>query len=103
MAEYEEEKRRQHNAVDHGLKGVVTIETALKKNDLKAIESIQMRQEVAMGVDQARKPPPAMLQKALIEELVRWKEYAANPKTSGRAKYQKLVAKAEPLTTLPAG
>jgi len=102
MAEHAEYIKSQHQAVDHGLKAIVGIETALKKNDLKLFEAIQTRETIAMGVDQVRTIPPDFLQQAFKQELAKWKEYAANPKLGGRAKYQKLVAKAEPLEALAA-
>ena len=53
--------KSEHQAVDHGLKGVIGFEEAMKKNDLKAIEAIQLRMVVAMGVDQVRIVPPEAL------------------------------------------
>ena len=43
MAEHDAFIKNEHQGVDHGLKGVVSIEDAMKKNDLKAIEAIQVR------------------------------------------------------------
>ena len=37
-----------------------------------------------------------------MENLPKWKQQAANPKNSERAKYQKMVAKAQSIETLPA-
>ena len=103
LAEHETYIKTEHQAVDHGLKGVVSYEDALKRSDLKLFEAIQLRQTVAMGVDQVRMMPPESLQKELAEDLPKWKQQAANPKLRDRAKYQKLVAKAQPLEALPAG
>ena len=57
LAEHDAFIKNEHQGVDHGLKGVVTIEEAMKKNDLKAVEAIQMRMMVAMSVDQVRTSP----------------------------------------------
>ena len=100
MAEHDKYIKDEHQGVDHGLKGVTGVEQALKNNDLKAIETMQKNQMVAIGVDQAQTLPAAFLKTQFDEELVDWKKYAAEAKRSDRAKYQKLVAKAQPLEAL---
>lgn len=102
MAEHEAFIKSEYQAVDHGLKGVVSYEDALKKSDLKLFEAIQLRQSVAMGVDQVRMVPPEYLQKELADDLPKWKQRSVDPKLRDRAKYQKMVAKAEAIATLPA-
>lgn len=102
QAEHQASIKSEHQAVDHGLKGVVGFAEALKKNDLKSIEAIQLREVVAMGVDQVRTVPPEFLKQALADDLSGWKKHAANVKLRDRAKYQKLVARAEALDALPA-
>ena len=94
--------KAEHQAVDHGLKGVIGLEDALKKNDLKAIEAIQARETVAIVVDQVRMMPADFLKTAFEQELADWKKDAANPKRRDRAKFQKLVARAQPLEGLAA-
>ena len=101
LAEHDQWIKDEHQGVDHGLKGVVGIEEALGKNDLKAIEAIQLNQVVAMGVDQVQSFPAASLKMQFDEELADWKKRAADVKRRDRAKYQKLVAKAQPLESLP--
>ena len=101
MAEHETFIKNEFHAVDHGLKGIVGMEAAMKKNDLKLVEQLQTRQVVSMTVDQVRNTPPEYLQKEMAEELPRWQKRAADPKLSDRAKYQKLVAKAEAIAALP--
>lgn len=103
LSEHDKYIKDEHQAVDHGLKGVVGIEDALKKNDLKAIEAIQAREVVAMGVDRVRSVPPDYLKTEFAQELAQWKVQAANPKRRDQAKYQKLAAKAQPLEALAAG
>jgi hypothetical protein len=91
----------EHQGVDHGLKGVVTLEEAMKKGDMKQMEALQTGMMVTVTVDQVKAMPGDILKTQLMESLPRWKEYAANPKNSARAKYQKMVAKAQSIETLP--
>lgn len=100
MAEHDKYIQSQHKAVDHGLKGVVTIETAMKKNDFKSLEAIQARQVVAMGVDRIKMMPPDMLKREFTQMVAQWKENAKNTKRSDVAKLQKLIARAQPLEAL---
>ena len=92
--------KQEHQGVDHGLKGVVTMEEVVKKNDLKQLEAMQSRMMVAMAVDQVNIVPGDALKADLMENLPKWKQQAANPKNSERAKYQKMVAKAQSIETL---
>ena len=102
LAEHDAYIKNEHQGVDHGIKGVATVEDALKKNDLKAIEAIQTGTMVSMVVDQVKTMPPDMLKADLMEDLPKWKQQAANPKNSQRAKYQKMVAKAQSIEALAA-
>lgn len=103
QSEHDAQIKGEHGAVDHGLKGVVTIEDALKKNDLKALEAIQARQVVAMGVDQVQALPADTAKMLFTQELADWEKRAADPKRRDRATFQKLVARAQPLAALPGG
>ena len=102
LTEHDAFVKSEHQGVDHGLKGVVSLEDAMKKGDVKQMEAIQSRMMVAVVVDQVKTMPGEMLKRDLTESLPKWKEYAANPKHSARAKYQKMVAKAQSIETLPA-
>ena len=102
QAEHDASIKSEHQAVDHGLKGVVSFADAMKKNDLKAIEAIQLREVVAMGVEQVRIVPPDALKQAFTSDLSDWNKRAADPTRRDRAKYQKLVATAAPVEALPA-
>lgn len=93
---------REHQAVDHGLKGVVGIEEAMTKGDMKALEAIQQRQMVALGVDQVLSLPADMRKAEFTRELAQWKTDAANPKRRDQAKFKKMVALAQPLEALAA-
>ena len=101
LTEHDAFIKSEHQGVDHGLKGVVTIEQAMKKGDLKQMEAMQTGMMVAITVDQVKTIPGDILKTQLMESLPKWKEYAANPKNSARAKYQKMVAKAQSIETLP--
>jgi hypothetical protein len=100
MTEHDAFIKSEHQGVDHGLKGVVTVEDAMNRKDFKAIEAIQVRQMVAMNADMALTMPADFLKEEFQKELPRWKERAADPKNSGRAKYQKMVAAAKPIEAL---
>jgi hypothetical protein len=102
MAEHDVFVKNEHQGVDHGIKGVMSIEEAAKKQDFKAMEAMQARMMVAMTVDQVKTMPPDMLKADLAENLPRWKQQAANVKSTSRAKYQKMVAKAQSIEALPA-
>ncbi|MDP2318449.1 MAG: hypothetical protein Q8O42_03805 [Acidobacteriota bacterium] len=103
LGEHNQFIKSEYNAVDHGLKGVVGVEAAMRKNDLKAIEAIQSREVVANLVDQVQSWPADMRKTYFSSELANWKKYAADPKRRDQAKYQKLVALAQPLETMAAG
>lgn len=102
LAEHNTYIKSQHQAVDHGLKGIVGLEEALKKNDLKAIEAIQARDVAAITVGQVRAMPAEMRKTVFTQELARWKADAAKPKRSDQAKLQKMIAMAQPIESLPA-
>jgi hypothetical protein len=101
LAEHDAFIKSEHQGVDHGIKGALNIDDAVKKNDLKAIEAYQSRMMVMITVDQVATMPPDMLKADLMENLPKWKQQAANVKNSERAKYQKMVAKAQAIESLP--
>jgi hypothetical protein len=101
MSEHDAFVKNEKKGVDHGLKGVVTMEDAMKKQDFKQAEAISARMTVAMAVDQVNLVPGDALKADLMQSLPNWKQQAANPKNSARAKYQKMVTKAESIATLP--
>ena len=91
---------REHQAVDHGIKGLVGMEEAMAKGDMKALEAIQQRMSAAIVVDQVQSWPAAMRKNQFTQQLADWKTRAADPKQYKRAKYQKIVAIAQPLEEL---
>jgi len=101
LAQHNEYIKSEHQAVDHGIKGVVSMEDALKKNDLKTLEALQRNQMVAMSVDVAANYPGDALKGELAGEAKRWRTYAADPKRRDRAKYQKMVGIADTIESLP--
>ncbi len=100
-AKHNEYIKREHDAVDHGIKGIVSMEDMVKKNDLKALEAYQRNSMVKMGVDIVANLPGEALKQELGSELKRWRTYAADPKNSDRAKYQKMVGVAQTIESLP--
>ena len=94
---------REHDAVDHGLKGVVDMEVAMAKGDLKAIEAIQQRMSAAVVVDQVQSWPAEMRKNQFTQQLPEWKARAADPKRRDQAKYKKMVAIAQPIEGLAGG
>ena len=101
LAQHNEYIRNQHQAVDHGIKGVVSMADALKRNDLKTLEALQRNATVAMGVDMVANYPGDALKGELTSELKRWRTYAADPKRRDRAKYQKMLGVAQTIESLP--
>ena len=76
--------KNEHKAVDHGLKGVASMEDAVKRNDLKTVEAMQARQMVAMNVDMVTATPGDILKTEFTRELTQWKTYAADAKRRNR-------------------
>jgi hypothetical protein len=101
LTQHSEYIKTEHKAVDHGLTGVVSMEDALKKNDLKTVEALQARQVVAMNVDMVTRMPGDILKTEFTRELAQWKTYAADAKRRNRAKYQKMVAVAQTIEAVP--
>ena len=99
-AEHDKQMKTEFGAADHGLKGVVGMEAAMKKNDFKAVEVIQARMVSKMLVDRVQTMPPAQLKTEFDMQLAEWKKNAADPKRSNRAREQKLVATAQPIEGL---
>ena len=101
VTEHDAYVKGERKGVDHGLKGVVTMEEALKKQDLKRSKRSRRGMMVGIIVDQVNTMPGDMMKADLVENLPKWKQRAADPKNSGRAKYQKMVAKGESIQALP--
>lgn len=102
LAEHNAYIKSEHQAVDHGLKGVIGLEEAMKKNDVKAMEAIQAREVAAITVNQVRAMPADVRKAFFTQELAKWKADAAKPKRSDQAKLQKMIAMAQPIESLPA-
>jgi hypothetical protein len=100
LSEHDAFIKSEHQGIDHGLKGIVSVEDMMKKNDFKGIEAYQARMMVAMTVDGLKSMPPDVLKNDIAENLPKWKQRAADPKNPARAKYQKMVTKAQSIETL---
>jgi hypothetical protein len=101
LAQHNEYIKNEHQGVDHGIKGMVSMADAVKRNDLKTLEALQRNATVAMGVDMVANYPGDALKGELTSELKRWQTYAADPKRRDRAKYQKMVGVAQTIESLP--
>jgi hypothetical protein len=101
LTEHDAYVKDERHGVDHGLKGVVGIDTAMKKNDLKQVEAIQAGIMASALADQVKTMPGEMLKSDLADSLPNWKKQAADPKNSQRAKFQKMVTKAQSIETVP--
>lgn len=101
VAKHKEYIKNEHQAVDHGLKGIVSMEDMIKKNDLKALEAFQKNQMVVMGVDIVNNFPGEMSKDEFTKELKRWRTYAADANRRDRAKFQKMVGVAQTIESLP--
>jgi hypothetical protein len=100
LAEHNESIKGEHKAVDHGIKGAVSLEDAMKKGDAKLMETIQARDVAAITVDQVRNMPPDTRKFSFTQQLGQWKTDAANPKRSNQAKLKKMIAIAQPIESL---
>jgi len=101
LTEHDAYVRDERHGVDHGLKGVVGIDAAMKKNDVKQVEAIQAGMMASALVDQVKTMPGEMLKSDLADSLPNWKKQAADPKNSQRAKFQKMVTKAQSIEAVP--
>jgi len=101
VAEHNKYIQTEHRAADHGLKGVIGLEEAMKKADVKAMEAIQAREVAAITVDQVRAMPAEMRKSSFTQQLADWKANAAKPKRSDQARLQKMIALAQPIESLP--
>lgn len=100
LAEHDAQIKSEYKAVDHGLKGVVGMEAAMKKNDFKAVEAIQARMVAALLVDRVQFMSAEQLKMESGMQLAEWKKNGVDPKRSDHAKLQKMLATMQPLEAL---
>ena len=94
--------KQEHNAVDHGITGLVSMEELLKRKDFAAIEARNKGQSAAAIVDNMESENAKTLQLLISQNLESWTRNAENVNRKDRAKYQKMVRDAQALQALGA-
>ena len=92
--------RQEHNAVDHGITGLVSTEVLLKRNDMAAFETRSKGESAAAIVDNMESQDAKTLQLLISQNLEGWTRRADDVKRKDRAKYQKMVRDAQALQAL---
>ncbi len=92
--------RQQHQAVDHGLKGLVSPEDLMKKGNYPAAQVALQRDSSAALVESVEGMDAAQIQRQLPDDIKGWARRANDPSRKDRAKYQKWVKDAEALQAL---
>jgi hypothetical protein len=94
--------KQEHKAVDHGIKGLVSTEELLKRQDLAAFEARSDGESAAAIVESMQREDAKTLQLLISQNLESWTRNAENVKRKDRAKYQKMVRDAQALQALGA-
>jgi len=97
---YADSIRQEHNAVDHGITGLVSTEELLKRNDMAAFETRSKGESAAAIVDNMESQDAKMLQVLISQNLEGWTRRADDVKRKDRAKFQKMVRDAQALQAL---
>jgi hypothetical protein len=92
--------KQEHKAVDHGIKGLVSTEELLKRQDLAAFEARSDGESAAAIVESMQREDAKTLQLLISQNLESWTRNAENVKRKDRAKYQKMVRDAQALQAL---
>jgi hypothetical protein len=92
--------KQEHQAVDHGITGLVSTEELAKRKDFARIESRNEGQSAAAIVDNMESQDARTLQLLISQNLDSWTRNAENVKRKDRAKYQKMVKDAQALQAL---
>lgn len=92
--------KERYKAVDHGLKGAVSLEQLQKRSDPASLQLAMKRQVPLLAVQMTANMSAEDIQRALASELPQWRKYADDPKRSGRAKYQRWVRQGDALVAL---
>ena len=92
--------KQQHNAVDHGITGLVSTEELLKRQNIAAIDARYKGETAAVIVDNTESEDAESLQRSLEGALKNWTRRADDVKRKDRAKYQKMVRDAQALQAL---
>jgi len=94
--------KQQHNAVDHGITGLVSMEELLTRKDFAAIETRNEGGSALAIVDNMESQDARTLQLLISQNLESWTRNAENVKRKDRAKYQTMVRDAHALQALGA-
>ena len=94
--------KKEHEAVDHGITGLVSMEELLKRQDFAAIEARNKSQSAMAIVDNMESQDLRTLQLLISQNLGSWTRNAENVNRKDRAKYQKMVRDAQGLQALGA-
>jgi hypothetical protein len=97
---YAESIKQEHEAVDHGITGLVSTEDLLKRKDLAAFENRTKGQSAVAIVDNMESQDAKTLQVLISQNLESWTRNADNVKRKDRAKFQKMVRDAQALQAL---
>ena len=92
--------RQGHDAVDHGITGLVSTEELLKRKDLTAFETRTKGQSAVAIVENMESQDARTLQLLISQNLESWTRNAENLKRKDRAKFQKMVRDAQALQAL---
>jgi hypothetical protein len=92
--------RQEHNAVDHGITGLVSTEDLLKRKDLTAFEARTRGESAVAIVDNMESQDAKTLQVLISQHLDGWTRRADDVKRKDRAKFQKMVRDAQALQAL---
>jgi len=97
---YAESIKQEHEAVDHGITGLVSTEDLLKRKDLAAFENRTKGESAVAIVDNMESQDAKTLQVLISQNLESWTRNADNVKRKDRAKFQKMVRDAQALQAL---
>ena len=92
--------RQEHNAVDHGITGLVSTEELLKRQNWAAVEARTDGEAAVAIVDNMESQDAESLQRMLAGEMGGWTRRADDVKRKDRAKFQKMVKDGQALQAL---
>ena len=94
--------KQEHQAVDHGITGLVSMEELGKRKDFAGIKSRNQGRSAAAIVYNMERADARTLQLLISQNLESWTRNAENVNRKDRAKYQKMVRDAQGLQALGA-
>jgi len=94
--------KSEFKGVDHGIKGLVSLEDLMKRNNTAAFEAAMNGQQAVAVVDSVESMSAEDIQRLLDDDLKGWSRRAAEPTRKDRAKYQKVANDGQALKALGA-